>query len=83
MARMLVHSVRLVNGVVRASGPEQCRHVMHPLCIGDGVHVLDEVVAETPVSMTEAPGYQVDVNIQLLDLVFGTCPGEQKICRQL
>ena len=31
----VMSNVRLVNGVVRASGPEQYRHVRHPLSIGD------------------------------------------------
>ena len=42
----------LVKGCFRTSGPEKRRHIRHPLRIGDGVHVLDEVVAETPVPMT-------------------------------
>ena len=31
----VMSNVRLVNGVVRGSGPEQYRHVRHPLSIGD------------------------------------------------
>ena len=31
----VMSNVRLVNGVVRASGPEQYRHVRHPFSIGD------------------------------------------------
>ena len=72
-------NVMLEEGFFRICGPEKLCHVSQPLCIGDGVHVLDEIVAETPVSMTQTPRYQVDVNVQLLELVLRSSPEGKEI----
>ena len=77
------HNVGLVKGIFRTSGPEKQGHVCHPLRVCDGVHVLDEIVAETPVSVTETPRYQVDVNVQLLELVLRSSPAGNEICLKL
>ena len=69
--------------MLRTSGPEKHGHVCHPLRVGNGVHVLDEIVAETPVPVTETPRYQVDVNVQLLELVLRSSPAGNEICIKL
>ena len=73
------NAVRLVKCVFRSCGPEKYCHVRHPLRVRDGVHVLDEIVAETPVSVTQTPRDQVDVNVQLLKLVLWSSPAGKDI----
>merc|ERR1712214_104114 len=54
--------------------PEKLGHHLQPLGVRDGVHVLDEVVAESPVTVTETTAHQAYIDVHPVHLVLGRRP---------